>query len=67
VVVAAARGDQGLKGIVVAEAAGVSEENVELRIAAQLGELVNWTRRIFWLLLIVLVIEAILMAVLLPP
>ena len=51
----------------VAEAAGVSEENVELRIAAQLGELVNWTRRIFWLLLIVLVIEALLMAVLLAP
>jgi hypothetical protein len=43
----------------------VSEENQELRIAAQLGELVNWTRRIFWLLLIVLVIEAVLMAFLL--
>ena len=64
-VVAVARGDQGLKGIVVGTAE-VSEENVELRIAAQLGELVNWTRRIFWLLLIVLVIEALLMAVLLP-
>jgi hypothetical protein len=49
----------------VAEAAGVSEESVE-RIAAQLGELVTWTRRIFWLPLIVLVIEAILLAVLLP-
>ncbi len=51
----------------VAEAAGVSEESVELRIAAQLGELVNWTRRIFWLLLVVLVFEAFLMAVLLAP
>ena len=57
----------------VASAAGVSskrgtmmsDENLELRIAARLGELVNWTRRIFWLLLIVLVIEVILMAFLL--
>ena len=44
----------------------MSDENLEPRIAARLGELVNWTRRIFWLLLIVLVIEAFLMAFLLP-
>ena len=43
----------------------MSDENLERRIAARLGELVNWTRRIFWLLLIVLVIEVILMAFLL--
>jgi hypothetical protein len=44
----------------------MSDENPELQIAKRLGELVNWTRRIFWLLLIVLVIEAFLMAFLLP-
>ena len=36
------------------------DENLEQRIAAQLGELINWTRRIFWLLLSVLVLEMIL-------
>ena len=40
----------------------MGDENLEQRIAARLDELVNWTRRIFWLLLIVLVIEMILMA-----
>ena len=44
----------------------MSDENPELQIAARLGELVSWTRRIFWRLLIVLVIEVILMAFLLP-
>ena len=33
---------------------------LEQRISAQLGELINWTRRIFWLLLSVLVLEVIL-------
>ncbi len=38
----------------------MADAHLEQRIAAQLGELVTWTRRIFWLLLSVLVLEAIL-------
>ena len=38
----------------------MADAHGEQRIAAQLGELVNWTRRIFWLLLSVLVLEVIL-------
>ena len=43
----------------------LGDANLEQRIAAQLGELVTWTRRIFWLLLSVLVLEVILVAFLL--
>ena len=38
----------------------MADAHLEQRIAAQLGELVTWIRRIFWLLLSVLVLEAIL-------
>lgn len=43
----------------------MGNDNLDQRLDARLAELVNWTRRIFWLLLVVLVIEAILGAVLL--